>query len=85
MKNNVSVLIMQKHYLRLRGGKIPVLPNYLISCSANSVILRNYEGVFTDYKEPDYYEHTPCNMNCSQCSRHLKADMESDGLNFFNF
>ncbi|TFH41160.1 MAG: lysine 2,3-aminomutase, partial [ANME-2 cluster archaeon] len=34
------------------GGKIPVMPNYLISWSTNKVILRNYEGVITSYKEP---------------------------------
>jgi lysine 2,3-aminomutase len=27
------------------GGKIPVMPNYIISWSTNKVILRNYEGV----------------------------------------
>ena len=34
------------------GGKIPVMPNYLISRSANRVVLRNYEGVITTYTEP---------------------------------
>ena len=38
------------------GGKIPVMPNYLISWSANKVVLRNYEGVITTYKEPDNYK-----------------------------
>lgn len=38
------------------GGKIPVMPNYIISWSTNKVILRNYEGVITTYKEPDSYE-----------------------------
>lgn len=38
------------------GGKIPVSPNYLISYSQNSVILRNYEGIITSYKEPDKYK-----------------------------
>jgi lysine 2,3-aminomutase len=40
------------------GGKIPVMPNYLISWSTNKVVLRNYEGVITTYKEPDSYEPT---------------------------
>ncbi len=31
------------------GGKIPVMPNYLVSWSSNKVILRNYEGVITTY------------------------------------
>ena len=36
------------------GGKIPVMPQYLISWSTNKVILRNYEGIITTYKEPDF-------------------------------
>ncbi|HSF82725.1 MAG TPA: lysine 2,3-aminomutase [Anaerolineales bacterium] len=37
------------------GGKIPVLPNYLISMSDHKVVLRNYEGYITTYEEPlDY-------------------------------
>lgn len=37
------------------GGKIPVLPNYLISMSDHKIILRNYEGYITAYEEPlDY-------------------------------
>lgn len=38
------------------GGKIPVMPNYVISQSPNRVILRNFEGVITTYTEPDSYE-----------------------------
>jgi lysine 2,3-aminomutase len=37
------------------GGKIPVMPNYVISQSPNKWILRNYEGVITTYTEPDSY------------------------------
>lgn len=38
------------------GGKIPVSPNYLISYSENSVVLRNYAGIITSYKEPNQYK-----------------------------
>lgn len=38
------------------GGKIPVMPNYVLSQSADKVILRNYEGVITTYTEPDLPE-----------------------------
>jgi lysine 2,3-aminomutase len=31
------------------GGKIPLMPNYLISASDHSVILRNYEGMIVHY------------------------------------
>ena len=44
------------------GGKIPVMPNYLISWSTNKVVLRNYEGVITTYQEPSCYHHTVCDL-----------------------
>jgi lysine 2,3-aminomutase len=31
------------------GGKIPLMPNYLISASNDSVVLRNYEGMLINY------------------------------------
>jgi lysine 2,3-aminomutase len=31
------------------GGKIPLMPNYLISASNDSVVLRNYEGMLVNY------------------------------------
>ncbi|MCL1908138.1 MAG: lysine 2,3-aminomutase [Holophagaceae bacterium] len=34
------------------GGKIPVMPNYLISMGDGRAILRNYEGVITRYSWP---------------------------------
>lgn len=39
------------------GGKIPVMPNYLISQGTGKVILRNYEGVITTYTEPSSYDN----------------------------
>ncbi|NLK64206.1 MAG: lysine 2,3-aminomutase [Tissierellia bacterium] len=38
------------------GGKTPVMPNYVLSQSADKVILRNYEGVITTYTEPNLPE-----------------------------
>ncbi|MCF7936329.1 MAG: lysine 2,3-aminomutase [Synergistales bacterium] len=35
------------------GGKIPVMPNYVVSRSDRKVILRNYEGVLCTYIEPE--------------------------------
>ena len=42
------------------GGKIPVMPNYVISQAPGRVVLRNYEGVITTYTEPADYpiEHS---------------------------
>jgi lysine 2,3-aminomutase len=31
------------------GGKIPLMPNYLVSASNDSVVLRNYEGIMVRY------------------------------------
>ena len=48
------------------GGKIPVMPNYMISQSDHKVALRNYEGYITAYEEPIRYEpHDPA--TCSFC------------------
>ena len=37
------------------GGKIPVMPNYLLSMSDHKIVLRNYEGYITTYEEPVDY------------------------------
>jgi len=37
------------------GGKIPVMPNYVISQAPGKVVLRNFEGVITTYTEPTNY------------------------------
>lgn len=46
------------------GGKIPVMPNYVLSQTPRKVILRNFEGVITTYTEPDHYES---HCNCPVC------------------
>ncbi|MFY9329089.1 MAG: lysine 2,3-aminomutase [Georgfuchsia sp.] len=56
------------------GGKIPVAPNYIVSWSTNKVILRNYEGVITTYREPDEYKPILCDRNCEDCRLQLKLD-----------
>ncbi|MEZ5072978.1 MAG: lysine 2,3-aminomutase [Bacteroidales bacterium] len=55
------------------GGKIPVMPNYIISWSTNKVVLRNYEGVITTYREPDRYEARTCDRNCENCELELNV------------
>ncbi|SHF26586.1 L-lysine 2,3-aminomutase [Mariniphaga anaerophila] len=54
------------------GGKIPVMPNYIISWSTNKVVLRNYEGIITTYTEPEIYESKFCDRNCKECSLDLQ-------------
>jgi len=62
------------------GGKIPVMPNYIISWSTNKVVLRNYEGVITTYKEPDSYEPKMCDRNCEECDLELKINEKDEEL-----
>ncbi|MCL4871072.1 MAG: lysine 2,3-aminomutase [Anaerolineae bacterium] len=38
------------------GGKIPVMPNYVISQAPGKVVLRNFEGFITTYTEPLDYD-----------------------------
>lgn len=38
------------------GGKVPLMPNYVLSRTDDKVILRNYEGQITAYGEPHRYE-----------------------------
>jgi len=48
------------------GGKIPVMPNYLVSLSDHKIVLRNYEGYVTAYEEPVAYQpHDP--KTCTFC------------------
>lgn len=46
------------------GGKVPVMPNYILSQTPRKVILRNFEGVITTYTEPEHYESR---CNCPVC------------------
>ena len=57
------------------GGKIPVMPSYMISMSTNKVVLRNYEGVIASYEEPHSYENYFCDRNCKDC--HLQLNLQS--------
>lgn len=58
------------------GGKVPILPNYMLSMSDNRVIVRNYEGMISTYVQPTHYrQHDPA--TCSYCqSRHSERGQE---------
>src|SRR5690554_1449521 len=56
------------------GGKIPMMPNYIISWSTNKVVLRNYEGIITTYAEPDSYTSKLCDRNCKECNLELNLE-----------
>ena len=51
------------------GGKIPVMPNYLVSQAPGRVVVRNYEGVLTTYTEPDDYKE---DCHCEDCQNKKK-------------
>ena len=60
------------------GGKIPVMPNYLISYSDHKVVLRNYEGYITTYEEPlDYKPHDK--SRCRSC-QHARPEPGQSGV-----
>lgn len=52
------------------GGKIPVMPEYVISRSPHKVILRNYEGVITTYTEPN---NPDIDCQCDVCKGKKKG------------
>jgi lysine 2,3-aminomutase len=54
------------------GGKIPVMPTYLISESPHRVVLRNFEGVITTYTQPMDYTETEC--HCQDCKNIPKSE-----------
>ena len=60
------------------GGKIPVMPNYLISYSDHKVVLRNYEGYITTYEEPlEYKSHDKA--SCTSC-QHTRSEPGQSGI-----
>jgi len=60
------------------GGKIPVMPNYLVSMSDHKIILRNFEGFITTYEEPVVYKpHNPA--TCVYC-QNRRPEPGQEGL-----
>jgi len=55
------------------GGKIPVMPDYVISRSPHRLILRNYEGVITTYTEPSTHSDIEC--VCDVCTGKKKSHL----------
>ena len=60
------------------GGKIPVMPNYLISYSDHKVVLRNYEGYITTYEEPETYQKHDA-AACAYC-QHERPEPGQSGV-----
>ncbi|MBN1486937.1 MAG: lysine 2,3-aminomutase [Anaerolineae bacterium] len=58
------------------GGKVPILPNYLLSMSDTKVVVRNYEGFITAYTQPRHYEpHNP--ETCPYCQELAETGAQS--------
>jgi lysine 2,3-aminomutase len=53
------------------GGKVPVMPNYLISSGYEKTVLRNYEGVIACYDEPHDYVSS---CKCEDCKNQKEID-----------
>ena len=60
------------------GGKIPVMPNYLISYTDHKVVLRNYEGYITTYEEPPTYQQHD-KAACAYC-QHERPEPGQSGI-----
>lgn len=55
------------------GGKVPVMPQYLLSMSETRVVVRNFEGTITTYTQPkNYNSHNP--QNCTYCQEARPAE-----------
>jgi lysine 2,3-aminomutase len=60
------------------GGKVPMMPNYLISMSEHNVVIRNYEGYVAAYEEStSYVPHDPA--TCVYCN-HKRLEPGQVGL-----
>lgn len=56
------------------GGKIPIMPQYMISQSNKKVVLRNFEGSVYSYTEPEYNDS---DCKCDDCKN--KKGVNSPG------
>jgi lysine 2,3-aminomutase len=60
------------------GGKVPLMPNYVLSSSDHKVIVRNYEGYVSTYEEPTTYSaHDP--KTCKFC-QNKRLEPGQEGL-----
>ncbi len=55
------------------GGKIPVMPNYVISQAPGKTILRNYEGMITTYHGPKRYDDE---CDCEDCKAAREGNID---------
>lgn len=55
------------------GGKIPIMPNHIVSQGYHRYVLRNFEGRLTTYTEPDHY--VP-DCHCPVCRKEREDKMK---------
>ena len=55
------------------GGKIPIMPNYILSQAPGKVVIRNFEGVITTYTEPTDYQSI---CECEWCKKEREKDSQ---------
>jgi len=61
------------------GGKVPIMPNYLISMSDTKTIVRNFEGFVSTYTGPRIYRgHNP--NKCKYCLAQKKKKDAQEGV-----
>ena len=61
------------------GGKVPIMPNYLVSQSPERVVVRNFEGVMAAYDQPaEYRNHNP--KSCPDCLAAAASRDLQDGV-----
>jgi len=56
------------------GGKIPVMPQYVLSQAPGKVVLRNYEGVITTYTEPSGIPDSECRGDSCRRKKEYKYE-----------
>jgi len=61
------------------GGKVPIMPNYLISQSETKTIVRNFEGFISTYTGPRTYKgHN--SRTCKYCQAQKKKKDAQEGI-----
>lgn len=55
------------------GGKVPVMPQYLLTTSDRQVVVRNYEGHISAYAQPTAYQSHDSSA-CHYCQSRLGED-----------
>jgi lysine 2,3-aminomutase len=61
------------------GGKVPVMPNYLISMSDTHVAVRNFEGFISAYALPEEYKPHDVST-CQSCISSKSNGAEEKGV-----